>query len=164
VPSRRAWRTAASTFGRLKGTGAFTLVEILIVLALIATLAGIGIPIYYRSLDKARQTRAIADIRNIALTITTTFIQTGAYPATLAEVNCALNDPWGHPYEYLVLSGSKNNGKARKDKNLVPINTDFDLYSAGPDGKTTSPLTAKISQDDIVRANNGGFVGVASDY
>jgi general secretion pathway protein G len=162
--ARRAWQAFVPIVRRSKDTRAFTLVEILIVLGLIATLAGIGIPMYYRSLDKARQTRAIADIKNIALTITTSFIQTGAYPATLAEVNCALNDPWGHPYEYLVLAGTKNNGKARKDKNLVPINTDFDLYSAGPDGKTTSPLTAKISQDDIVRANNGSFIGVATDY
>jgi general secretion pathway protein G len=155
---------AARRFDRWRETAAFTLVEILIVLALIATLAGIGIPMYYRSLDKARRTRAIADIKNIALTITTTFVETGAYPATLAEVNCAINDPWGRPYEYLVLAGTKNNGNARKDKNLVPLNTDFDLYSSGPDGRTTSPLTAKISQDDIVRANNGGFIGVATDY
>jgi general secretion pathway protein G len=26
------------------------------------------------------------------------------------------------------------------------------------------PLTAAASQDDIIRANNGGFVGRASDY
>lgn len=26
------------------------------------------------------------------------------------------------------------------------------------------PLTAPQSQDDVVRANNGGFVGLASDY
>jgi general secretion pathway protein G len=46
----------------------------------------------------------------------------------------------------------------------VPINSDFDLYSVGRDGQSAPALTAKVSQDDIVRANNGGFVGLASDY
>ena len=52
----------------------------------------------------------------------------------------------------------------RKDKNLVPLNADYDLYSKGKDGKSQPPLTAKVSYDDIVRANNGGFVDLASKY
>lgn len=57
-----------------------------------------------------------------------------------------------------------NVGKLRKDKNLVPINSDYDLYSKGPDGQSSSPLTASISQDDIVRGRNGTFFGKASEY
>jgi general secretion pathway protein G len=52
----------------------------------------------------------------------------------------------------------------RKDRNLVPINSDYDLYSMGPDGESMPPLTAARSRDDIVRANNGGFVGTAEAY
>jgi general secretion pathway protein G len=55
-------------------------------------------------------------------------------------------------------------GQKRKDKNLIPINSDFDLFSMGPDGMSTSPLTANISRDDIVRGRNGDFYGVAVDY
>jgi general secretion pathway protein G len=55
-------------------------------------------------------------------------------------------------------------GQLRKDRNLVPINTDFDLFSRGKDGQTNFPLTAQRSRDDIVRANNGGYIGLASDY
>ena len=55
-------------------------------------------------------------------------------------------------------------GQLRKDKNLVPINTDYDLYSKGPDGKSVTPLTANSSRDDIIRANNGAYVGEAEDY
>jgi general secretion pathway protein G len=58
----------------------------------------------------------------------------------------------------------KGNGKARKDKFLVPINSDYDLYSDGQDGQSASPLTAKASQDDIVRAANGSYVGLASQF
>jgi general secretion pathway protein G len=62
------------------------------------------------------------------------------------------------------MSTVKGNGKKRKDRNLVPLNSDYDLYSQGPDGNSVSPLTAAASQDDIIRANNGGFVGKAEDY
>jgi general secretion pathway protein G len=73
-------------------------------------------------------------------------------------------DPWGNPYQYTNVEDAKGKGQARKNKNLVPINTDFDLYSMGPDGASVGPLTAKASRDDIVRANNGRFVGTAAEY
>jgi general secretion pathway protein G len=46
----------------------------------------------------------------------------------------------------------------------VPLNSDYDLYSSGPDGESRSPLTAAPSRDDIVRANNGGYIGLAGEY
>ena len=72
-------------------------------------------------------------------------------------------DPWGLPYEYLNLDGVPI-GMMRKDQALVPINSDYDLYSKGPDGASIMPLTAPMSRDDVVRANNGAFIGIASDY
>lgn len=53
---------------------------------------------------------------------------------------------------------------ARKDHNLHPINSDFDLYSSGADGQSSKPLTAGASKDDIIRANNGSFYGYGKDY
>ena len=70
----------------------------------------------------------------------------------------------GQPYRYTNLDTAKGNGKARKNKNLVPINSDFDVYSMGKDGETAGPLTAKKSRDDVVRANDGRFIGLASEY
>ena len=55
-------------------------------------------------------------------------------------------------------------GQARKDRFLVPLNSDYDLYSAGKDGKSRPPLSAQMSQDDIVRANDGAYIGLASQY
>ena len=55
-------------------------------------------------------------------------------------------------------------GQARKDRALVPINSDFDLFSTGRDGQSMGPLTAPSSQDDIVRASDGAFVGLGRDY
>ena len=73
-------------------------------------------------------------------------------------------DPWGNAYVYLSFEGLRGLGRMRKDKNLVPVNSDFDLYSMGPDGRTALPFTAAASRDDIVRANDGGYVGKAENY
>ena len=75
-------------------------------------------------------------------------------PLNLAGVTIQ-TDPWGNPYQFLNFSTVNDNGAKRKDKNLVPLNTDYDLYSTGTDGRSVSPLTAGHSRDEIVRANNG---------
>ena len=50
------------------------------------------------------------------------------------------------------------------DKNLRPVNSTFDLYSIGEDGKTNANFSAKAAHDDIVRAGDGGYWGLAEDY
>lgn len=55
-------------------------------------------------------------------------------------------------------------GGARKDRFLVPINSDFDLYSMGKDGQSVGPLTAQKSHDDVIRANDGEFYGLAANF
>jgi general secretion pathway protein G len=47
---------------------------------------------------------------------------------------------------------------------LVPVNSDYDLYSMGPDGDSKPPFTAKASRDDIVRASNGSWIGPVSEF
>ena len=85
-----------------------------------------------------------------------------------AVVDVARLDPWGNPYEYQRIAGEPLTGpekvKPRKDKSLHPLNSDYDLYSKGPDGKSKLPLTAKHSHDDIIRAGDGDFVGRAEEY
>ena len=75
-----------------------------------------------------------------------------------------MKDPWGTPYQYISHDDKKGKGKWRKDHNIVPINSDFDLWSNGKDGQSSAPLTAKHSRDDILRASNGRFIGLASDF
>lgn len=89
----------------------------------------------------------------------------GRLPSSLADIGLGgLLDPWDNPYSYLNVSNGANKGHARKDHNLVFINSDNDLYSMGKDGRSVSPLTAKHSRDDIVRASNGRFIGKATDF
>lgn len=61
-------------------------------------------------------------------------------------------------------TGNADRGKPRKDRFLHPINSDYDLYSMGKDGESVEPLTAKKSHDDVIRANDGQFVGLATEF
>lgn len=73
-----------------------------------------------------------------------------------------LLDPWGNPYAYVRIAGvTGGTGAFRKDEFLVPLNSDFDLYSMGPDGQTKPPIAAPVSKDDIIRANDGSYMGLA---
>ncbi len=141
----------------------FTLVELMIGVVLVGVLMSIAYPTYKAQIAKGKVSKAITDIGTISLGLERHFTDKSRYPASLAAAGLAMDDPWGRPYQYLDMDGATV-GQMRKDKSLHPLNTDYDLYSKGPDGASSQPLTAKSSRDDIVRANNGGFVGVASDY
>lgn len=55
-------------------------------------------------------------------------------------------------------------GGARKDRFLVPINSDFDVYSMGKNRDTVAPLNPPKSQDDVIRASDGGYYGLARNF
>jgi len=144
---------------------AFTLLELLIVMAIMITLAAMGIPAFADALDVAYVGRAIGDIRTLQTEITRYEVQLGKLPDVLQDVGVTdMLDPWGNPYEYLNFDNVQGQGQKRKDKFQVPLNSTYDLYSKGKDGASASALTANPSQDDIVRANDGAYVGLGSQY
>jgi general secretion pathway protein G len=155
-------------FKRHKFLG-LTLIELLIAIAIIGTLAAIAIPTYIGYSQNAKVQSAITDIKTISLVIEK-FKNDGdgmSVPASLAAVNYATYlDPWGNPYQYLNIQalGGHGCGHCRKDRFVVPINTDYDLYSMGKDGQSSPPLTAARSRDDIIRANDGAYIGPAQGY
>ena len=107
------------------------------------------------------------DIEDIAQKIDDYSYENGHLPDSLIDIYGYVPlDPWNNPYEYLRINGGgiKGKGKLRKDKYMVPINSDYDLYSMGADGDSVPPLTASSSRDDIIRAQNGGFFGLAIDF
>lgn len=55
-------------------------------------------------------------------------------------------------------------GGARKDRFLVPLNSDFDVYSMGKDRDTVAPLSPPKSHDDVLRASDGGFYGLGKNF
>lgn len=140
--------------------------EFLICVAIIVTIAAIGIPSYIEAVHTAKVVQAMGDIKFIQTEIDAYWAGYGQLPASLEVLGIAdMKDPWGNPYEYLqIAGGGPGRGGCRKDKFLNPLNDDYDLYSKGRDGKSRPPLTAEISKDDVVRASNGGFIGPAENY
>jgi general secretion pathway protein G len=167
---RRALISGAAEYRRNGELEGITLMELMIVMAIIGTLATIAVPSYISYKEKARIAAAIAEIRIMEKQIKNYFIEKNDYPENLSDLGKGIFiDPWGNPYRYLKIAGVDHSGKGKTDKRRkdhfrVPVNSDYDLYSMGRDGESVAPFTAKKSQDDIVRANDGQFVGLASEY
>jgi general secretion pathway protein G len=143
----------------------FTFVEVLLVLVIAGVMVAIAIPSFQNYIERARVGETVVDVGDISARIKQHEMSKGALPDALADVGYGAKlDAWGRPYEYLNLRNMKGNGKARKDKKLAPLNSDFDLYSIGPDGITEASLANKASRDDIVRARDGRFIGLAVEF
>ena len=148
---------------RVKASGV-SLLELLIAIAVLGIITAIAYPAYKDYLLEAQIEIAKGDIANIDQLLFRYRLNHSSNPETLDEIPGIPLDPWDNPYQYLNIETAKGKGKQRKDHNLVPINSDYDLYSMGPDGRSVSPLTASHSRDDIVRANDGAYIGPASEY
>jgi general secretion pathway protein G len=143
----------------------FTLIELLVTVALVGILSAIAVPLYAEYIEKARVVRAVSDIANISRSITAHKLENNSYPQSLNDVGYgAFEDPWGALYQYLNIETMGKHGQPRKDRFVHPINSDYDLYSMGRDGKSQAALTAHVSKDDVIRANDGAFIGLASHF
>ena len=141
----------------------FTLVEVMIAGAIMGVLAALCTTNYLVYIERVRVARAIFEIKGITTHLDVTKIQGGNLPAALVAMGLARNDPWGRPYRYLRIAGGLPAG-IRRDQFLVPLNTDFDLYSRGADGLSRDRITHPDSLDDVVRGSNGAFIGLARNY
>jgi general secretion pathway protein G len=137
-------KTKASIVKKSQLHRAFTLVEIMLVVAILGILAALVIPRIAGKSEEARITRVQADIKGGIKTALDEFeVDNGFYPATLQDLlqqphnaknwhgpylDAAPLDPWGNPYLYAYPGKHSPTG--------------YDLWSAGPDGKSGD-------QDDI---------------
>jgi general secretion pathway protein G len=154
-------------YQRLRAPAGFGLLELMIVLVIVGLLATLAVPAYNGFVDRARVKSAIGDIGSLHIKLEEFRIKNNdQLPANLNELNMDVPvDPWDQPYVYLnIQAAGPGAGGLRKDGNLNPLNTDYDLYSLGADGASSGPLSALASRDDIVRANNGAFIGLGEDY
>jgi general secretion pathway protein G len=105
---------------RTSDEAGFTMVELLVVLAIVALIASLAAPQVLRYLDTARVDTARAQIRNITAALELYYVDTGGYPGSdeglralaIAPASVerwngpylkgadALLDPWGRAYEY----------------------------------------------------------------
>ncbi len=134
----------------------FTLIELIVTVAVLLILALIAVPAYLSYLNKARLVVATSDTRTIALHVVDYHLDHAKLPDSLSDVQDGNRlDPWGKTYQYTNLEAKGSTGRT---DGPTALNTDFDLYSMGRDGATVSPLTAKKSHDDVIRAGNGSFL------
>jgi general secretion pathway protein G len=148
-----------------KTQGGFTLIELMIVVVIAAILAMVSTAGYGMYIDRARQAKAIGDLGEIHIAVQKYMLTgPGGFPADLSVVGLdTLLDPWGNSYRYLITDNG-NNGAARKDKNAVPVNFQYDIYSTGKDGDTSAQFTSTAGKDDIVMAGDGAYFGSAKDH
>ncbi len=114
---------------------AFTLLEILVVVAIIVVLAGVGGMVMLPQLEKSKERTALTQVKGTLSTAVQTFyLNEGRFPNSLDELAAptnnskpyierdALLDPWGHPYGYDA-SGPRNS------------NNKPDIWANAPNGK-----------------------------
>jgi general secretion pathway protein G len=123
------------------GQAGFTLLEVLVVIAIIGLLVGFVAPAALRQLGRARSSVAQQSIERLGAVLDMYKLDVGTYPATsdglqalLEKPSDAVNwngpylkadtgvmDPWNHPYVYRSPSQRTNH--------------DYDICSLGPDAK-----------------------------
>ena len=150
-----------STPGPIAG---FTLIELAVVTVIIGVLASIAAPSVQKVRERAVVAQAIGDLKALEIELDQYYTIQLVPPPNLAAIDRAgMLDPWGNPYVYTAIAGTGGTG-VRLDKFSVAINIDYDLYSMGKDGASSPSITATESRDDIIRANDGAYTGVAESF
>ena len=167
--------------GGAAGDRGFTLIEIAIVLAIVAILSTLAVTAYTRYIDQSRVKLTIRNIRILEQAIKTFELENMRLPNNVNELGPValldekgrtvtqsppFSDPWGHGYRYTNIRNDNPPAypNARRDRGNKPLSIDFDLYSMGANGITAKPVASVEGGDDIVRANNGAYVGLGAMY
>jgi general secretion pathway protein G len=128
--------------------GGFTLVELLVVLAILGLLVAIASPQVLKYLARAKVDTARIELKSMSTALDLFLVDDGRYPTEQEGLQALVAnpgglaswagpylktgatgvpmDPWGHPYQYRYPGQSG----------------DYDLFSNGPDGNTPIGLTA----------------------
>ncbi len=120
---------------RRNGQRGFTLVELLLVLVILALIAGLVLPGIIGKAESAKAKAASSQISRISMSVESFYLDTGSTPDSIEDLvnepagvsgwngpyikNSLLKDPWGRPYQFRA-PGEHG---------------DFDIWSFGADGQ-----------------------------
>ncbi len=143
----------------------FTLIELLVVIAIIGIVAAIAVPSYQDFVRKGKEADAMGMVRSMEGDVEAFFAKHNYFPEYDELYTSKPLDPWGKPMVYLPLDGYPAHLTfARVDQSMTPLNSDYDIYSLGEDEVTNKVVTSENAADDLLRANNGSFVGRGKEY
>ena len=136
--------TLASVRRRNRRRSAFTLLEVLVVMAIIVVLAGVASIYLFRYLDDSKKDKAYMDVKAIEIAVKAYALRNGGdYPEGLQQLIAppdgskpfleggqdALLDPWGKVYSYTVVQG----GSESQPK----------IFTVAPDGTEINNLVKR---------------------
>lgn len=140
----------------------WTLIELLTALVIIGILLSMTMNKSQAAMRAAKNAQAAVEIMDMQAVIDDYELDNDMLPASLAAIGeGGKTDPWGRAYFYAIVTDPS---VARKDKFLAPINTTYDLYSVGVDGLTARGINRPESHDDVLRAGDGSYIGLAAGY
>lgn len=139
----------------------YTLIELVVITGTIGVLASIALGTFSDVKQIALASTASTEIREIERLINAYAMDNqGALPANLGVIGKAgATDPWGNGYIY-----RPHDGINMRKAGGIDLNTDFDLFSAGADGNYVQSILQPTSKDDVIRINDGGWVGTVKNY
>jgi general secretion pathway protein G len=141
----------------------FTLGETLLVTALLAVSVDAVVARISTQIEQTRIERAREEITHIEVEIEAYRARHHELPSSLTDLGATVPvDPWGRIYEYVNFDARGTVGQRTFEG--LPINSDYDLYSRGADGRTDANLRTETARDDVVRARDGSYVGPAADF
>jgi general secretion pathway protein G len=139
---------------------AFTLIELLLVLVILAVLASIIVPTYTKHILTSRIRATMADISELETSLATFQLDTGRFPTTdeglpaLVRVPADLVGAWNGPYVKMITTDKWGNPY----RYLCPAPEDpgtYLLFSCGPDGQEyTDDDITQYTTDTVVAAQS----------
>ncbi len=144
-----------------------SLPEIMVVAAVTSLISAMALPTFGHYVDRAHVAKASGDIGQISVAIERFRLNNNdQIPVSLSEVDMDIPlDPWDRAYVFVSSRSALTRHDVRRmDNDHVPLNTDFDLYSRGKDGTSGPLVSSQVSADDILRADNGSYIGLGKEY
>jgi general secretion pathway protein G len=148
-----------------RGTGGFTFIEIMVVVAILAILAALVIPRIMGRTDDAKRTAAKVQIRNVEGALQLYKLDNGVYPTTEQGLKALVEkpsigvvpkkwkiggylqklpeDPWGNPYKYFspaqtAVQSSGQGSTLKAEYEIISLGTDGEMGGEGVNADITN--------------------------